>query len=1083
MKRLHVSEGRWDSSLINRQAHKYNVKSTCEFFIRKNRDCYLMNSRNLSNRNLNTRRDTMKRSELWIMAALIMVIMIFSAVYAVGGTENDSYHRQEMTTLQDGGKLVLPKEMSAVKISTTQNGDGLIFEGKKGDICGKKIGITGSFDFTGGKVGRIAVDGLGDRGLKIFVDIYLDDNKDPVTSVSLNNQMGSKAWSSKGDKSVFVGDKNIKGKHKISFVIRDESDKKNNKDIQVDLRSIEFALSTLPTLSFNIDESQGSISAMNGDEQHQTECYGNVDIRIPDGYKSEYTNDKISDMNLEMEYIRGRGNSTWSADKKPYKVKLDKKTDLFGMGENKHWVLLANRFDNSFMRNKMTYWLGEKLGMEFTPRSIPVEVIMNGEFYGTYFLTEQIRVDKNRVEIDDLEDKDARNITGGPELTGGYLLSMDPDAEESFITKNEMLIALENPSFEEYKNQAQLNYIKSYVQQTENAIFGEGFKDAHGRSYKDYMDFSSAVDYFWIQELSINGDAYGNGSTYLYKKRNGKLYWGPLWDFDYVAWGDLQYESNEVGGLDNTSTPWFQRLRNDTEFTKSLISRWKTIKSYLDQVTKKGGLLDQYYEQLRISRSYDEEKWGTYVEALDEEETEGKRYTYEEEVEQLRSWIKERTEWIDSNIEELKAKVYKIKFKVGKKVINTKTIIPDQKLGKLPKIPRKKNYCKVGWQDITGNIYTSNHTVDESMTLRPGYVRKDRAVRAKKIYLSTYNMVMTTDQDVETISCTVMPLDSLNNNVRWKSSDKKVVKVNRDGDVRAVGEGRAKVTAYIKNGPKAVCEVRVTNDESLADAVPDNMVMSKKKVTLDHDGYTQLKIRTMPKNTEIPSMSWISTDSKVVEVDENGVVSAKKKGKAYIIATCEESGSALVCAVVVKDKRIKIKTNINSKKKCAVVKFKKIGKKDYNKVMYRSSSSIKWKAKTVRKGRKCLLKKLKKNGTYEVKVEQYKKVKGRFKKKTESKVHAVMMTRAKVKAKAARNSIVLNCAKAGKAQGFEIRYSLKKNMKNAKAETAEGSPVRNHTLSGLRKGKRYYIQTRPLWTDGYEMYKGQYSKIVSVKVK
>ena len=72
--------------------------------------------------------------------------------------------------------------------------------------------------------------------------------------------------------------------------------------------------------------------------------------------------------------IRGRGNSTWGLPKKPYKLKLDKKTDLFGMGKNKHWVLLASYNDTSFMRNTISYGLSGQMGMPFCD-SVWVEVV------------------------------------------------------------------------------------------------------------------------------------------------------------------------------------------------------------------------------------------------------------------------------------------------------------------------------------------------------------------------------------------------------------------------------------------------------------------------------------------------------------------------------------------------------------------------------------------------------------------------------------------------------------------------------------------------------------------------------------
>lgn len=91
------------------------------------------------------------------------------------------------------------------------------------------------------------------------------------------------------------------------------------------LKNMLFVAYSIPVVDVNIDESLGSIDAMNGDKKHNTECYGDMTVNIPEDYKSEYTDKELTTQTYELEYIRGRGNSTWDADKKPYKVKLKKK--------------------------------------------------------------------------------------------------------------------------------------------------------------------------------------------------------------------------------------------------------------------------------------------------------------------------------------------------------------------------------------------------------------------------------------------------------------------------------------------------------------------------------------------------------------------------------------------------------------------------------------------------------------------------------------------------------------------------------------------------------------------------------------
>ena len=104
-------------------------------------------------------------------------------------------------------------------------------------------------------------------------------------------------------------------------------------------------------------------------------------------------------------------------------------------------------------------------------------------------------------------------------------------------------------------------------------------------------DFDSLVDYWWVQELAINTDAYDTTSTYLYKKRGGKLYFGPLWDFDAVAWGSAEYYGDRVEGFNNTFFIWINRLKEDPEFLQAIHDRWPAIDAELEEVIKPGARL------------------------------------------------------------------------------------------------------------------------------------------------------------------------------------------------------------------------------------------------------------------------------------------------------------------------------------------------------------------------------------------------------------------------------------------------------------------------------------------------------------
>ena len=343
--------------------------------------------------------------------------------------EFGSYDKLQIADLYEAGKITFPEEIK----EPVAEGSGLLFSGKVGELNGAYINIDVPFDFNEGSVGRVTIDGLKDKtsNMNAEIEVYFDGSKSPSATIPLKRQMGKEKWANDGEKSVTLGTGGFKGEHSVALRFNITGVTDPDVKTKILLRSIRFFKATVPVMYFNIDESQGTIEAMNSSDDHSVECCGTVDLVVPDefnndeSFRDEYKR-QDSLYGLDLEYIRGRGNSTWMDNKKPYKVKLNEKQDLFGFGENAHWVLLANRFDNSLVRNRMTYWLGRELGMEFTPECVPVEVVMNGEFYGSYLLCEQIRVGKGRVEIDDLDKvKDAPAVTDEIIETGGYLLSMD----------------------------------------------------------------------------------------------------------------------------------------------------------------------------------------------------------------------------------------------------------------------------------------------------------------------------------------------------------------------------------------------------------------------------------------------------------------------------------------------------------------------------------------------------------------------------------------------------------------------------------------------------------------------------------
>lgn len=270
-------------------------------------------------------------------------------------------------------------------------------------------------------------------------------------------------------------------------------------------------------------------------------------------------------------FIRGRGNTTWFWPKKPYLVKMEEKTSVLGLPAHKRWVLLANFMDRSLMRNLVSMKVSSLTSLAWTPRCVPVELVLNGLHQGSYLLIEQVRVDKHRVAISD----------------DGYLLELDFHYDNEFQWKEHGIpFAVKNPDPDELTDQ-QKSYIKSYIAEVSNAVYGSQFKDPE-KGYARYLDVDSFVDYWLVYEVMCNHELGNPGSVFLHKDTNGKLTAGPCWDFD---WGVLSfYTSAGETRLVNGQAIWYARLFQDPAFKARVKARFlellpqlETIPDYMDQ--------------------------------------------------------------------------------------------------------------------------------------------------------------------------------------------------------------------------------------------------------------------------------------------------------------------------------------------------------------------------------------------------------------------------------------------------------------------------------------------------------------------
>lgn len=279
--------------------------------------------------------------------------------------------------------------------------------------------------------------------------------------------------------------------------------------------------------------------------------------------------------------IRGRGNSTWGYDKKPYALKFPSKTSLLGMPKHKRWVLLANTMDRTMMRNRVAYQVARQTSLAWTPRTEYVEVVLNGKHIGNYLLTEQIRIDKNRINITEMESGD----NSGEAITGGYVYEMDFhfDNVNQWWTPQGFPSSIKFPDEEDITPE-QLAWGKQYFNDVEAVLFGRDFKDPQ-KGYAAYLDVQSFVDYWLVYEICINHELANPGSVYLHKDRGGLLTAGPIWDFD---WGTFGYNASPQAKdrLFMMGAIWYRRLFEDAAFKKLAKERWQALYPKFVEVSK-----------------------------------------------------------------------------------------------------------------------------------------------------------------------------------------------------------------------------------------------------------------------------------------------------------------------------------------------------------------------------------------------------------------------------------------------------------------------------------------------------------------
>ncbi len=310
------------------------------------------------------------------------------------------------------------------------------------------------------------------------------------------------------------------------------------------------------------------------------------------------------DAQLPME-IRGRGNYTWTGfNKKPYRIKLGSKTALFGMKKSKHFALLAHADDQlGFLRNEVGFELSRRMGLAWTPSTHPVEVVLNGSYIGLYFLTETIRVDKDRVNIVEQEDQE----TDAEAITGGWLMEIDNYDEDLQVRITEGNGALIRFTYKtpELLSSAQETYLRNQVNAMDDAIYA---KNKNSTEWEQLIDIETLARFYVVQEIMDNTESF-HGSCYMHKELGTDTKWqfGPVWDFGCTYYTNSQ---NFIYINPPYGQTWIGEISKFPRFQSKVREIWEWFKG--NKYEGVDEYIDNFIDKISVASQYNYKKWSSY---------------------------------------------------------------------------------------------------------------------------------------------------------------------------------------------------------------------------------------------------------------------------------------------------------------------------------------------------------------------------------------------------------------------------------------------------------------------------------------
>ncbi len=386
--------------------------------------------------------------------------------------------------------------------------------------------------------------------------------------------------------------------------------------------------SSLPSVNITIASSSPTLEEVEGSKDHSVITRGTMELRTTGGTIIK-----------EAMSLRGRGNTSWTEEKKSYQVELSKPENLLSMGSAEKWVFLANACDHTLLRNEVFLSLARDMGLDFTPSIEETDLFINGEYHGTYSLCTRVEKERSRV-----------NIGENDYL---YRIGVEKDNFSFFLYDDESKKGSEEygPIYGEIRDCKDPLTIEKGAPFLETVI-SELYDPASDLSG---IDITSLAKYYWLQEFSKTTDPTLR-SVYMYWKNDEDImYAGPAWDYDRTA-GIIEMPFREEdylwpNGWTAREQDYYRSLFKNPLFVRAVNETYRNA----DLNT----LFHKTYEELpeRIDRISDSarmnfKRWNVLYQEENNKIAEVYGDTsYESHLRWLSEWLSMRADWIAEELE------------------------------------------------------------------------------------------------------------------------------------------------------------------------------------------------------------------------------------------------------------------------------------------------------------------------------------------------------------------------------------------------------------------------------------------------